>query len=62
MSKIMQLDWSKMTKQSSVNSLFTEDFTEKFFVSIRQVGKQAHDLESFFLRILDTSHPFKLLF
>ena len=62
MSKIMQLDWSKMTKQSSVNSLFTEDFMEKFFVSIRQVGKQAHDLEYFFLRILDTSHPFKLLF
>ena len=59
MSKIMQLDWSKTAKQFSVNS------HGKFLCQYqagRRAGKQALSLEHFFLRILDTSHPFKLLF
>ena len=55
-SKIMQLDWSKMAKQFSVNSL-------RKFLCQYQASRQASTWpEPFLLRILDTFHPFKLLF
>ena len=59
MNRITWFDWSKTAKQFSVNS------HRKFhcqYQASRQAGKQALGLESFFLRILDTFHPFKLLF
>ena len=35
--------------------------TQNFFVSIRQAGKQALNLQSSFLRILDTFLPFSVV-
>ena len=53
------LIWTKMAKQFSVSS--RGKFPCQYQVS-RQADKQALGLEPFFLRILDTFHPFKLLF
>ena len=57
MSKIMWLDWSKMAKQFSVTS---RGKSLCQYQASRQAGKPAICLESFFLRILDTFHPFNL--
>ena len=54
----MWLDWSKTAKQFSVNS--SGKFLCQYQAS-RRAGKQALSLESFFLRILDTFHPFVIL-
>ena len=59
MSKIMRLEWSKIAKEFSVN--LRVRFLCQYQAS-RPAGKQALGLESFFLRILDTFHIFKLLF
>ena len=53
MNKVTWLDWSKTTKQFSVNS------HRKFFVSIRQAGAQPG---VFLSQNLDTFQSFKLLF
>ena len=56
LSKITRLDWSKTAKQFSVNS-------RGKFICQYQASRQASALpEFFFLRILDTFQPFKLLF
>ena len=58
-SKISLLDWTKTAKQFSVNS--HGKYLCQHQASSR-AGKPALGLGSFFLRILDTFLPFKLVF
>ena len=59
MSKIAQLDWSKIAKQFTVN--LCGKFLSQYQAS-RQEGKQALSFLFSLLRFLDNFQPFSLLF